>query len=209
MRKILLMFSISLFSLQIYAQQCDLKIASSISKPCEGQTITISATGIPTNATLQWRKNSADIDKAVSASYSANQVGTYEVKSNKDSWTFQSLPSSNFEPYKIYFQNDNKGWIVGGGSTSDRILGTVDGGVNWNVQGSFKKANGQSTSLLQSVDFDSGQNGCALGSGSIWVTSDGGNKWTFSEIDTDTKVYLLLKSVKFSESNCMGCWSIL
>lgn len=205
MRKTLLLFSLSLFSLQTYAQQCDLKIASSVAKPCEGETINLTTSGIPTNATLQWRKNGADIDKAVAANYSANQVGTYEVKSTKDNWTFQSLPSNNFEPYKVYFQNENKGWIIGGGSTPDRIFGTVDGGITWNIQGSFKKSNGQNTSLLQSINFDNGQNGCALGSGSIWITSDGGSKWNYSELDTDTKFHIL-KSVRFSENKIV--WAV-
>jgi photosystem II stability/assembly factor-like uncharacterized protein len=205
MRKILLFLSLSLFSLQTYSQQCNLKIASSVAKPCEGQTINFTTSGIPTNATLQWRKNGVDIDKAIAANYSANQTGTYEVKSAKDNWTFQYLPSYNIEPYKIYFQNENKGWIIGGGATPDRIFGTVDGGITWNIQGSFKTVNGSSTAWLQSIDFDSGQNGCAVGYGSVWTTSDGGIKWNYRDIGTDTSFHTL-RSVRFSESKIV--WAV-
>jgi photosystem II stability/assembly factor-like uncharacterized protein len=205
MRKILLLLFATLLFLQIYAQQCDLKIASSVAKPCEGQTINFTTSGIPSNATLQWRRNGVDIDKAIAANYSANQAGTYEVKSAKDNWAFQYLPSYNIEPYKVYFQNENKGWIIGGGATPDRILGTVDGGITWNIQGSFKTVNGSSTAWLQSIDFDSGQNGCAVGYGSVWTTSDGGIKWNYRDTGTDTSFHTF-RSVRFSESKI--AWAV-
>ena len=202
MRKILLLLSLFLFSLQTHAQ-CDLKIISSVTKPCEGQTINLTTSGIPTNATLQWQKNGVDIDKAVVANYSANQVGTYEVKSKKEDWAFQSLPSNVFEPYKIYFQNDKKGWIVGGGSTPDRIIGTNDGGITWNVKGSFQSPIG--TPLLNSIHIGTGLLGVACGWGSIWTTSDGGEKWAYNKLDTESEFYSL-KNVRFSDDKTV--WAV-
>lgn len=203
MRKILLVFSLSILSLQTYAQQCDLKIASSIAKPCEGQTINLTTSGIPTNATLQWRKNNVDIDKAIAVNYSVNQVGSYEVRSRKEDWVFQSLPSNVFEPYKVYFQNDKKGWIVGGGSTSDRIIGTNDGGITWSVKGSFQSPIG--TPLLSSIHIGNGLFGVACGWGSVWTTSDGGEKWAYNKLDTESEFYSL-KNVRFSDDKTV--WAV-
>ncbi len=195
MRKTLLLFSLSLFSLQTYAQQCDLKIASSVAKPCEGQTINFTSSGIPINATLRWRKNSVDIDAAIAANYSANQVGNYELRSTSETWSFQPFPIKNFECTNIFFLNTTKGWIVGGGRTSDRILGTNDGGATWKVKGTSDL----STSFISSIHVGSGQNGCAVGyNNNVWTTIDGGENWSFGEIVNGSDAYDLV-SVKFSD----------
>jgi photosystem II stability/assembly factor-like uncharacterized protein len=196
MRKALLLL-LFLFTtqLQVFAQTCNLKITSSVAKPCEGQTVNFTSSGISTNATLRWRKNSVDIDAAIAANYSSNQVGNYELRSTSEIWNFQNFPIKNFECTNIFFLNTNKGWLVGGGRTSDRILGTNDGGTTWKVKGTSDL----STSFITSINVGSGQNGCAVGyNNNVWTTTDAGENWSFEEIVNGSDAYDLV-SVKFSD----------
>jgi photosystem II stability/assembly factor-like uncharacterized protein len=201
MRKILLLLFSVIATQQIIAQ-CNLKIATTTPTLCEGQNISMTATGVPANATLQWKRNGVDIDKAVAATYQSNSVGSYELRSISESWSFQNFPIRNFECTNIFFLNQNKGWLVGGGRTSDRILGTNDGGATWKVKGTSDL----STSFITSIHVGSGQNGCAVAyNNNVWTTTDGGESWNFLEIVNGDEGYDLT-SVRFSDDKTV--WAV-
>ncbi|MCU0467800.1 MAG: YCF48-related protein [Arcicella sp.] len=203
MKKTLLLLSLSLFSLQTYAQQCDLKIASSVAKPCEGQTITLNATGIPTNATLQWRKNGVDIDKAIATNYSANQVGTYEVKSTLTNinWNVTKtplLPMRHFKVRDIFFLNANEGWALGDYST---LIKTIDGGNTWTdvnlgLSGGY---------FNNSIFFIDSKTGWIVGdSDYVYRTTDGGKTWSKVKVIAEPYInnygYINYKNIVFQDN---------
>ncbi len=201
MRKILLLLFFTASYWQVSAQ-CDLKITSSIPKPCEGQTINFTTTGIPTNATLQWRKNGADIDKAIATNYSANQVGSYEVKSTLTNinWSLTKiplLPMRHFKVRDIFFLNANEGWALGDYST---LIKTIDGGNTW-TDANLELSGGY---FNNSIFFIDSKTGWVVGdSDYVYKTIDGGKTWSKVKVIPEPYInnaYINYKNIVFQDS---------
>ncbi len=106
----------------------------------------------------------------------------------------QHIPLNN-DLNSIHFVNNNLGWIVGQDAI---ILGTIDGGLNWNIQDSPVRSNSRGDNDLYSVYFIDINHGWAVGrDGIILNTIDGGAKWERENNGTTNNLY----SVSFSNKN--------
>ncbi|MEA5256442.1 YCF48-related protein [Arcicella aquatica] len=167
MKKLLLLLFI-IPSCQLFAQ---LKIATTSTNLCEGTNVTFDATGIPTNASIQWQKNGIDIQNANAKTYQTSASGNYSVKavSGTNSWV-RKTPTEEYDHLlDVYFINEKIGYAVGANGT---IIKTINGGANWESQIS------KTTEILRAVFFTDEQNGWIVGMrGEILKTSDGGSNW--------------------------------
>jgi photosystem II stability/assembly factor-like uncharacterized protein len=115
-------------------------------------------------------------------------------------FTYQLYPQwnqehfiSNDEPlWRVYFVDENTGWISGGGSSERYLYKTIDGGNIWT------KSIFPDTYPLQSIFFLNENKGWAVGdSGKVITTSDGVNSWYFQ----NTGINRFLSSVYFIDEN--------
>ena len=172
MRKNLLLLLFLTVTAQQIAAQCNLKIATTTPTLCEGQNISMTATGVPNNATLQWKKNGIDIDKAVAATYQSNLAGVYEVKTlGKDAIWSKITPKEDFADLKrVSFVNAQTGWTI---EDKGVIKKTTDGGMTWTKQTSG------TTNDLYAIYFSDANKGFVSGdNNTILKTIDGGKTWT-------------------------------
>ena len=179
MRKILLLLFLVVNTQQIIAQ-CNLKIVTTIPTLCEGQNIPMTATGVPTNTTLQWKKNGTDIDGAVTATYQSNSAGIYEAKSvrSNEPWSKLNFKFADFLN-KIFFVDTKVGWLI---QDYDTIKKTTDGGITWVVQYVEK------TNSLWNIYFLDAKNGFVSGSNTTLLrTTDGGITWTPATVKGNTQ----------------------
>ena len=80
--------------------------------------------------------------------------------------------TSNNAPYgKIFFANENTGWVYKGDESSNILKKTTNGGLDWFVQS-------HPLSRLYSIDFIDANIGYGVGSPNIIYTSNGGNDWS-------------------------------
>ncbi|MCK6615920.1 MAG: T9SS type A sorting domain-containing protein [Ignavibacteriaceae bacterium] len=114
-----------------------------------------------------------------SAIYLSSVTHQKVVKTNLSGTVRNSfmLNSFNFYPYSVYFKNADSGWVCGdyqpGGLNEGRILRTVDGGMNWQVQ--YTTANNSNQINIMQLK---GSFGMALGENDIVITTtDGGASW--------------------------------
>ncbi|MGQ9705375.1 MAG: YCF48-related protein [bacterium] len=117
-----------------------------------------------------------------------------------NTWNKEDLPVGDFVFRKIYFFNQNEGWIVGSGGV---ILHTFDGGKHWEIKR-------QDNDYLLSIDFiDSNEGWCCGTNGVILHTIDGGNTWISQE--SGTKDSYLFGIVALGDGNafCVGTGQIL
>jgi photosystem II stability/assembly factor-like uncharacterized protein len=86
--------------------------------------------------------------------------------------------------YDVFFFDNTTGWAVGGGTDSEIILKTANGGNSWQIQ-----RESYQYQRLQGVCFMDLQNGWAVGeNGVILKTTNGGSIWT--EFNSPTNNYL-------------------
>ncbi|HNW90528.1 MAG TPA: YCF48-related protein [Bacteroidales bacterium] len=117
---------------------------------------------------------------------------------NGYSWTRNKVGSYNYDKLeKVFFVNENLGFIVGSYSDNDYntipvILKTSNGGLNW------KLCSGVGSEHLKSVFFITALIGIAVGdNGQILKTTDGGETWE-KKISNETGN---LTSVYFYDTN--------
>ena len=197
MRKHLLLLLFLTVTAQQIAAQCNLKIATTTPTLCEGQNISMTATGVPSNATLQWKKNGADIDKAIAATYQSNSAGTYELKTVGKEAPWNKINTDFTDFNKVFFVNAKIGWAI----ENDQVLKkTTDGGLTWTVQNTG--INIVFTRLLN-VYFLDVNNGFVSGSNTTLLkTTDGGVTWTPATIKGDTQYYyFFLPFMSFIDKN--------
>jgi len=168
MKKNLLLFVLLISSWKLSAQ---LKIATNSANLCEGTNIIFDATGIPTNASIQWQKNGIDILNANAKTYQTSASGSYSVKavSGTNNWVRKS-PTEDFDHLlDVFFVNEKIGYAIGNNGT---IIKTLNGGISWESQIS------NTTETLRRVFFIDEQNGWIVGMvGEILTTNDGGANW--------------------------------
>lgn len=103
----------------------------------------------------------------------------YKTTDGGISWNKLSLPESIYKINKLFFIDENHGWIVG---RLGLILYTSDGGKNWQIQRDIKT--GQEA--LNDVFFiDKNFGWTAGGKGTLFYTINGGKKWIKKDIATD------------------------
>ena len=178
MRKNLLLLLFLTVTAQQIAAQCNLKIATTTPTLCEGQNISMTATGVPGNATLQWKKNGADIDKAVAATYQSNLAGTYEVKTlGKDAIWSKITPKEDFaDLIRVFFLNAQTGWTI---EDKGGIKKTTDGGITWT-----KQTSGTTNDLFAIYFLDANKGFISGANDTVLKTIDGGKTWTQIPIPT-------------------------
>jgi photosystem II stability/assembly factor-like uncharacterized protein len=113
-------------------------------------------------------------------------VGTGVIaRSTNDGQTWYSVFSPTDQwLYDVFFFDNTTGWAVGGGSDSEVILKTANGGVSWQIQ-----RESYQYQRLQGVFFTDLQNGWTVGEwGIILRTTNGGTLWT--SYTTPTNSYL-------------------
>jgi photosystem II stability/assembly factor-like uncharacterized protein len=186
MRKILLLLFFTTFYWQINAQTCDLKITSSVAKPCEGQTINLTASGdIPYYLSLQWNKNDESIFNAANTTYQTNQTGVYKVSTlGEGVWNLKTPNTFDVGFRKVQFINSTIGWTL---NYYGQLKKTIDGGLNWTEQ-AFNSDGG-----IRDIYFLDAKNGFACGERfdgnkyiySLLRTPDGGVNWLPVNIPSD------------------------
>lgn len=109
-------------------------------------------------------------------------VAAYSNNSGS-SWNFV-FPNTEQWLYDVFFIDNLVGWAVGGGTDSEIILKTANGGISWQIQ----RENFQ-YQRLQGTWFTDLQQGWAVGeNGVILRTTDGGTNWI--QYDSPTTKYL-------------------
>lgn len=127
-----------------------------------------------------WKKISNDFSNNITSTYinqdklffvgSAGLLGYLTKNSKKVNKIFTG---SNESFFKIYFYDDNNGFITGSNGT---ILKSNDGGLTWHQTTTNQKEN------LFSISFADKSNGVAVGWNGVLVTSsDSGNSWQIKE----------------------------
>lgn len=93
--------------------------------------------------------------------------------------------------HSLFFINENIGWAAGignAGQPGDIILKTTDGGKIWETQ----LFNNGSYSSIKSMYFFNENIGWAAGDGAVFVTTDGGENWTYTIWGTDITSILFI-----------------
>ncbi len=107
------------------------------------------------------------------------------------SWISQLLPNPR-TPRKIYFYNENSGYIV---SDSGTVLKTTNKGLNWTVN------NTGYPYVLRDISFCDSQNGVTVGGtsnqGLVFKTTNGGGTWNLS---LNSNISGLITSVTYPDA---------
>jgi photosystem II stability/assembly factor-like uncharacterized protein len=115
-----------------------------------------------------------------------------------ETWHFLYSPTPHWL-FGVYFVNDSTGWAVGGGTDTELILKSIDGGVSWQIQ---KLSYEYKT--LYGICFTDSKNGWTVGAeGNILKTINGGEIWIQYESPTSSylrKIQFPAKKVGF----CVG-----
>jgi photosystem II stability/assembly factor-like uncharacterized protein len=100
-----------------------------------------------------------------------------------ESWSYVYSPTDQWL-YDVFFFNNTTGWAVGGGTDSEIILKSANGGLSWQIlQESFQYQR------LHGVAFTDLNNGWTVGeNGVILQSTNGGASW--SEYNSPTNSYL-------------------
>lgn len=113
------------------------------------------------------------VGTGIIARSSNNGQNWYNVFSPTEQWL-----------YDVFFFDNATGWAVGGGTDSEIILKTANGGVSWQIQ-----IESNQYQRLQGICFTDLQHGWAVGeNGVILKTIDGGSNWI--EYNSPTNKYL-------------------
>ena len=102
-------------------------------------------------------------------------VGTGEIARSVNSgqtWSYIFSPTDQWL-YDVFFFDNTTGWAVGGGTDSEIILKSANGGLSWQVQ-----RESYQYQRLHGVEFTDLQNGWTIGeNGIILRTTNGGVLW--------------------------------
>ena len=100
-----------------------------------------------------------------------------------ESWSYVYSPTDQWL-YDVFFFNNTTGWAVGGGTDSEIILKSANGGLSWQIlQESFQYQR------LHGVAFTDLNNGWTVGeNGVILQSTNGGASW--SEYNSPTNSFL-------------------
>lgn len=182
----ILLLIVSVFTLANAISQ-DLTITASAPVICNGQTVTLTATNIPANSTLQWKLNGSPITGATQSTYQTTATGNYQLVAsisspNPNPWTKQPPPvahtgnSLGISPQydEMYFPTDQIGYAVGSSYQKGGVVAkTTDGGNTW-----FSTFVDGGTSVFLDVFFIDAQTGWIVNrDGKIKKTTDGGASW--------------------------------
>lgn len=108
-----------------------------------------------------------------------------------ESWKKLTLPESTYKINRLFFVDENHGWIVG---RLGLILHTRDGGDSWKIQRDVMTGQKE----LNDVFFiDENFGWVAGGNGTLMYTIDGGKKWNKKNISTNQD----LTSIYFRDAN--------
>lgn len=119
-----------------------------------------------------------------------NKYGNMILRSSDwgENWSVYH-PVEKYQLGSIYFINENLGWGCGNRYDStlkkyaDIIQHTSDGGRTWHVQKDSIIT--QLEGFLFNIEFSDSLNGIVMGGGfKIWRTSDGGNNWAYTPVNT-------------------------
>jgi photosystem II stability/assembly factor-like uncharacterized protein len=160
------------------------KITASGPLVCD-QNITLTATGIPLESSLQWRKNGVNLDSSnTGKTIQVNTPGSYDFLQSKSNF----IPlENNYNDVKFQFLNKDIGYRY----NNYKISKTIDGGNSWNLiyTSSFN---------IYDFIFIDENNGWATGDNYIIKTQDGGNTWTSNDPNINP---LLLDKFSFKDKN--------
>ena len=113
----------------------------------------------------------------------------YRTTDGGKTWSSNKLSELDVSIKKIFFLDDNTGWIAGklpnglGDQSADIIFKTTDGGTNWKLI--YNQENSPIFGL-QEIAFCDEMNGVAVGQfGKIIRTNDGGANWVL-EVQPET-----------------------
>jgi photosystem II stability/assembly factor-like uncharacterized protein len=143
-----------------------------------------------TNGGLSWQLRyesdyEAYLDLFVSGNYGW-VVGTGEIARTTNTgeiWNYVYSPTNQWL-YDVFFFDNTTGWAVGGGTDSEIILKSSNGGLSWQIQ-----RESYQFQRLQGVCFTDLQNGWTVGeNGVILKTTNGGTNW--NEYNSPTNNYL-------------------
>jgi photosystem II stability/assembly factor-like uncharacterized protein len=115
----------------------------------------------------------------------------YKTTDGGLTWNKLVLPETIYKINKLFFTDENHGWIVG---RLGLILYTSDGGNTWQIQRDIKTGQEE----LNDVFFiDKNFGWTAGGKGTLLYTINGGKKWMKKDIATDND----LTSIYFRDAN--------
>jgi photosystem II stability/assembly factor-like uncharacterized protein len=175
----LIIISSCLINLKVNAQ-CTITVASDKDSLCEGLNHTITATNIPSGASIVWQKDGNDVLGNTTNTLTTNSIGNYNAISTvsaPNNWVqLNPFPQGN-NLVKIKFTDSLTGWIS---SVGKNFLKTIDGGKTW-VNKSINIPNITSYSSLCMVNSLKGW--VTIGQDFyspryVYFTNDGGETWS-------------------------------
>ena len=112
----------------------------------------------------------------------------YKSDDGGTTWNPVTLPE-NLGVKKVYFADQNNGWVILRQSGSSRIYHTSDGGANWTVQMNGTTSDGWTIRELYCWHFFDANNAIAAGTyGYIIYTNDGGATWNYRDASVSTQL---------------------
>jgi photosystem II stability/assembly factor-like uncharacterized protein len=175
----LIIISFCLINLKVNAQ-CTITVASDKDSLCEGLNHTITATNIPSGASVVWQKDGNDVLGNTTNTLTTNTIGNYSAISTvsaPNNWVqLNPYPQGN-NLFQIKFTDSLTGWISSAGKN---YLKTTDGGKTW-VNKSINIPNITSYSSLSMVNSLKGW--VIIGQdfyspNYVYFTNDGGETWS-------------------------------
>jgi photosystem II stability/assembly factor-like uncharacterized protein len=194
----LLIISFCLINLKVNAQ-CTITVASDKDSLCEGLNHTITATNIPSGASIVWQKDGNDVLGNTTNTLTTNISGNYSAISTvsaPNNWVqINPLPQGS-NLIKSFFLDSQSGWATTTSTfnTPPKLLKTTNGGASWSV----KAVSDPNIRGIQDLYFIDNNNGW-LNSGNLHKTSDGGQTWTM--IDRSIYNYEGIKKMQFFNSS--------
>jgi len=104
--------------------------------------------------------------------HSSDRGGAWEV-----------LPNiTNVNLKKVFFLDQNRGWIVGGNDSLGVILQTLNGGITWSIDSTFQKS-------INDIFINDTGTGWMVGNNDfIQKTTDAGDTWISDSLTMDMNI---------------------